>query len=196
LFDCQIIAILAAILFPVFAKAREKARQTSCLNNVRQLTTAILSYVQDYDERFMQSSMPNDTIPWFDLCGAYIKNTQILVCPSETGVTRYYAWAGKPYTYGLNYRFFYRDGGVTIRSLGSFQRPAEQFLVCHDGGPNSNYHYTWFDWYGQPGTVVHNGGTNIGYIDGHAKWWGPIKIDSGGQGYMQPWAPGFDITAS
>ncbi|HUS80578.1 MAG TPA: prepilin-type N-terminal cleavage/methylation domain-containing protein, partial [Armatimonadota bacterium] len=47
-----IIAILAAILFPVFAKAREKARQTSCLSNVKQLTLAMLQYCQDYDERF------------------------------------------------------------------------------------------------------------------------------------------------
>ena len=47
-----IIAILAAILFPVFAKAREKARQTSCLSNLRQIGTAILSYAQDNDEQF------------------------------------------------------------------------------------------------------------------------------------------------
>ena len=49
-FDSHIIAILAAILFPVFAKAREKARQTSCLNNVKQLTLGFVQYVQDYDE--------------------------------------------------------------------------------------------------------------------------------------------------
>jgi prepilin-type N-terminal cleavage/methylation domain-containing protein len=47
-----IIAILAAILFPVFARAREKARQTSCLNNVKQLTLAIMMYAQDYDETY------------------------------------------------------------------------------------------------------------------------------------------------
>ena len=47
-----IIAILAAILFPVFAKAREKARQTSCLSNLRQIGTAILSYAQDNDEQY------------------------------------------------------------------------------------------------------------------------------------------------
>ena len=47
-----IIAILAAILFPVFAKAREKARQTTCLSNVKQITLGILQYAQDYDERF------------------------------------------------------------------------------------------------------------------------------------------------
>lgn len=47
-----IIAILAAILFPVFAKAREKARQTSCLSNLKQIGTAFVMYAQDYDERF------------------------------------------------------------------------------------------------------------------------------------------------
>ncbi len=50
-----IIAILAAILFPVFAKAREKARQTSCLSNMRQLGTGLLSHVQDYDGRYPDS---------------------------------------------------------------------------------------------------------------------------------------------
>jgi len=52
-----IIAILAAILFPVFAKAREKARQSSCLSNLRQLATATLSYTQDYDETFPEEVM-------------------------------------------------------------------------------------------------------------------------------------------
>ncbi|MBD3174086.1 MAG: DUF1559 domain-containing protein, partial [Armatimonadia bacterium] len=53
-----IIAILAAILFPVFAKAREKARQTSCLSNARQLATGILSYSQDHDERLCNWHTP------------------------------------------------------------------------------------------------------------------------------------------
>ena len=52
-----IIAILAAILFPVFAQAREKARQTQCLSNVRQLGTAVMMYVQDYDETFPMAYM-------------------------------------------------------------------------------------------------------------------------------------------
>ncbi len=56
-----IIAILAAILFPVFAKAREKARQTSCLSNIRQLSTGILSYAQDYDEKFPRPDYPDPT---------------------------------------------------------------------------------------------------------------------------------------
>jgi prepilin-type N-terminal cleavage/methylation domain-containing protein len=50
-----IIAILAAILFPVFAQAREKARQTQCTNNMKQNALAVLQYIQDYDERFPMS---------------------------------------------------------------------------------------------------------------------------------------------
>ncbi|MEN6545828.1 MAG: DUF1559 domain-containing protein, partial [Armatimonadia bacterium] len=58
-----IIAILAAILFPVFAKAREKARQSSCLSNLKQMGLAALSYAQDYDEMFMYGSYPG-TCAW------------------------------------------------------------------------------------------------------------------------------------
>src|SRR3989440_2053824 len=58
-----IIAILAAILFPVFAQAREKARSTSCLSNLRQLGTATQIYVQDYDERlFFRASAANPSV--------------------------------------------------------------------------------------------------------------------------------------
>src|SRR5215469_14250823 len=54
-----IIAILAAILFPVFAQAREKARAISCMSNLKQIGTASMMYVQDYDETFFGSYMPN-----------------------------------------------------------------------------------------------------------------------------------------
>ncbi len=60
-----IIAILAAILFPVFARAREKARQSSCLSNVKQITLAGLMYIQDYDERFPYYARGSYTVdPW------------------------------------------------------------------------------------------------------------------------------------
>jgi len=91
-----IIAILAAILFPVFAKAREKARQSSCLSNVRQMTTAIMSYLQDYDEvlplaGYWPMSGAYQTAPfWDELLMPYIKNDQIFRCPSGPGGTRNY----------------------------------------------------------------------------------------------------------
>lgn len=87
-----IIAILAAILFPVFAQAREKARQTSCLSNMRQLGTALLAYTIDYDE-YMPVAFPkiapvnggNSTdMPWDMQVQPYIKNVQIFTCPSDS----------------------------------------------------------------------------------------------------------------
>jgi prepilin-type N-terminal cleavage/methylation domain-containing protein/prepilin-type processing-associated H-X9-DG protein len=78
-----IIAILAAILFPVFAQAREAARKTACASNLRQLASATLMYVQDYDERFPRDSWgSNPTDPWWYLIQPYAKNGQLLNCPS------------------------------------------------------------------------------------------------------------------
>jgi prepilin-type N-terminal cleavage/methylation domain-containing protein/prepilin-type processing-associated H-X9-DG protein len=91
-----IIAILAAILFPVFAQAREKARQTACLSNVKQIGTGAYMYAQDYDEvlprnayadpprvmegnHFVDCSSPR----WMDVIQPYIKNTQLFNCPSD-----------------------------------------------------------------------------------------------------------------
>ena len=69
-----IIAILAAILFPVFAKVREKARQTQCLSNEKQIGLAFLQYVQDYDETYPMASYFDFTHEWSALINPYIKN--------------------------------------------------------------------------------------------------------------------------
>ena len=99
-----IIAILAAILFPVFAQAREKARQTSCLSNIKQIGLGLLMYTQDYDEQFpradytLPAGTPSPLNPaasggfagrinhykWQTWVLPYIKNTQIFFCPSRT----------------------------------------------------------------------------------------------------------------
>ena len=90
-----IIAILAAILFPVFARAREKARQTSCLSNLKQLGLATLMYSEDYDQRtpIIKVLFPTPNDPTEDsvndpqsamvVLNPYIKNRQIFVCPSR-----------------------------------------------------------------------------------------------------------------
>jgi prepilin-type N-terminal cleavage/methylation domain-containing protein/prepilin-type processing-associated H-X9-DG protein len=89
-----IIAILAAILFPVFAQAREKARQTSCLSNTKQMGLGIMMYTQDYDETYpagyyygdpTQTSNLDATgiIQWSGVTQPYVKNEQIFVCPSD-----------------------------------------------------------------------------------------------------------------
>lgn len=100
-----IISILAAILFPVFAQARDKARQATCVSNLKQIGTAFALYVQDYDEclpdrRDLKSSLPGGFRPWtswppYDprsgwaavTLQPYTKNDQIWVCPSVAGGT-------------------------------------------------------------------------------------------------------------
>src|SRR5919205_3400091 len=82
-----IIAILAAILFPVFAQAREKARQTACLSNTKQLGLGIMQYVQDYDGYYPYVrvlSTPNSN--WGNAIYPYVKSTQVFVCPSNSTV--------------------------------------------------------------------------------------------------------------
>ena len=87
-----IIALLAAILFPVFARARENARKSSCLNNLKQVGLGMMQYMQDYDETVMPHWIGSPTYPgthrWMDLLGPYIKNNQIFICPSQAN-TRY-----------------------------------------------------------------------------------------------------------
>lgn len=87
-----IIAILAAILFPVFAQAREKARATACLSNTKQLGLSMMMYIQDYDERYCPTRFvtqpcnggaTQDGWQWNKLIQPYMKNEQILACPSD-----------------------------------------------------------------------------------------------------------------
>jgi prepilin-type N-terminal cleavage/methylation domain-containing protein/prepilin-type processing-associated H-X9-DG protein len=95
-----IIAILAAILFPVFAQAREKARAVSCLSNTKQLGLGIMMYVQDYDETYPLAAFWNTSTPFaanFYLWSSqrclqpYIKNTDIYKCPDDSGIGSLYS---------------------------------------------------------------------------------------------------------
>jgi prepilin-type N-terminal cleavage/methylation domain-containing protein/prepilin-type processing-associated H-X9-DG protein len=163
-----IIAILAAILFPVFAKAREKARQTSCLSNEKQIVLGMLMYAQDYDEVF---PFAFDVLGWGAIAptwreriAPYLKNIQIFQCPSET------QWA---YTYGENCV----QCGAGAFALAQYKRPAETFLI---GENRENDWPVWTQVY-DPGPppppaqwgrlmLRHNEGSNWGFVDGHAKW--------------------------
>jgi prepilin-type N-terminal cleavage/methylation domain-containing protein/prepilin-type processing-associated H-X9-DG protein len=79
-----IIAILAAILMPVFARAREKARQASCTSNLKQISLALSMYAQDYDGFMPPSQLPSTGLnfSWPTMVYPYIKNAQVFVCPS------------------------------------------------------------------------------------------------------------------
>src|SRR5438094_4320345 len=85
-----IIAILAAILFPVFGRARENARRSSCQSNVKQIMLGVAQYTQDYDESYppIGIHIGSTDINYFRLIHPYIKSTQVMVCPSDTTNTK------------------------------------------------------------------------------------------------------------
>ena len=179
-----IIAILAAILFPVFAKAREKARQSSCLNNVKQLQLALLQYCEDYDERTPPGAavdMNARSHPWAS-AQPYVKNSQVFACPSDSlrntcslqaGVAGY--WGAEWATFACSYGYGNRTGNM---SLGMITVPAETAAIAEMvERPYVDYNVLINGiMYMDPTQVRyvnacrHNEGMNIGYWDGHAKW--------------------------
>jgi len=172
-----IIAILAAILFPVFARAREKARQTSCLSNTKQIGLAAKAYETDYDERTpLRNAGANcdpalrtgGLAPWVLL--PYVKNVQMYICPSRDpagfcGNCSATALAQLPRS---SYQFGCRLGGGF--KVGQMIRPAELFYFGEATG--GNYWRPHTDYTGCDCGVLdhHNGGINVAFGDGHSKW--------------------------
>jgi prepilin-type N-terminal cleavage/methylation domain-containing protein/prepilin-type processing-associated H-X9-DG protein len=141
-----IIAILAAILFPVFGRAREKARQTSCLSNLKQISLAAMMYTQDYDETwpvaYYYSADWSQEYAWdfhvdwnsgswnLGVLGPYMRNAQINQCPSVKSLQ---SW-GRPVT-GYAYNTSYIGHGAmepqpVPASLGDVQSPSETALLA------------------------------------------------------------------
>ncbi len=202
-----IIAILAAILFPVFAKAREKARTASCQSNLKQLATAFLMYAQDYDEVTccleyrnpatgsvygLPPLIPGNTFfnyygsyqgwySWVFMIYPYVKNDQLFRCPSTS-------WSCYGVAYGMP-RYAVTATGApdyfnTGRMLAEFTRPAESFMFCDKqaGGGTQYVIHTVYYACGHR----HNDGLNVSFVDGHVKW---FKSNRGPIGYGYPWAP-------
>jgi prepilin-type N-terminal cleavage/methylation domain-containing protein/prepilin-type processing-associated H-X9-DG protein len=173
-----IIAILAAILFPVFARAREKARQSSCLSNVKQIGLSVSMYTQDYDETFPAVRGKNGTgqwVVWTAYTAPYRNNEQILTCPSSNGK---YGWGRVDY--GMN-RHTYKEVsyGGPPGYLADVRYPAETVSVMDSSTTGSTadgwtYSYSYRATYQHvPESFVparHNGGANFAFVDGHAKW--------------------------
>ena len=136
-----IIAILAAILFPVFARAREKARQTSCLSNLKQLGLGLMMYAQDYDERFPtywwgegNTGIAN-SCTWWGGIYPYVKNIQIFACPSSnnTGNNTWGVWinANPPFANAaINYGFNELMGNQNGLKMATLQAPAETVVLA------------------------------------------------------------------
>ena len=175
-----IIAILAAILFPVFSKAREKARQTSCASNLRQIDLAFQMYTQDWDETYPLMSYDSGIsatpmVYWFQALYPYVRNTAIFACPSDSSTTsfmppdRYRAdgiWL--PDTLRNSYAFNYELSGKSLAVVAS---PSDMFLnwdasVSFDSTnnkPQTNSRY-------RPTPPRHSEGDNYACADGHVKW--------------------------
>jgi len=123
-----IIAILAAILFPVFAKAREKARQTSCLSNNKQLGLAFIQYVQDYDERYPGTPAYGDG--WAGLIYTYVKSSGVYKCPDDSSNPGNMPSGGFVVSYVAN-RYITNSfpAGNTATSDASLQSPSNEVLL-------------------------------------------------------------------
>jgi prepilin-type N-terminal cleavage/methylation domain-containing protein/prepilin-type processing-associated H-X9-DG protein len=172
-----IIAILAAILFPVFARAREAARQTSCRSNVRQLTTALSMYAQDYDEALVPVSplAVTYTVPF--VLNSYIKNGGLWLCASDPQRAADFFdpnLSPPDTTVSYGYNYFWLSGA----SLAAVNKDSETVAFCDTLSTTTGY------FMGQPfndntplvaGATFsaphyrHNGMANVGFLDGHVK---------------------------
>ncbi|NLO06682.1 MAG: DUF1559 domain-containing protein [candidate division WS1 bacterium] len=168
-----IIAILAAILFPVFARAREKARQASCLSNVKQLGLAAMMYAQDYDETLPPAITGNvaGLVTTYELLVPYAKNRQLERCPSDPeGAIDFSTWGLGRYSYAWNKELF------SYRLPAHIPGPPAVPVVCLAQVPYPSETTTFADGLLEGQIVLtahrHNEGANVAFLDGHAKWHG------------------------
>ena len=132
-----IIAILAAILFPVFARARENARRTSCLSNLKQIGLGFLQYTQDYDEAYPLTTMTGMAMTpqssWTTSTQPYLKSVQIFRCPSDSSArwnTAVLPPAAPPYTtsYIMN-AWFSAGKSDGYSNLAKVQEPSRAIVL-------------------------------------------------------------------
>lgn len=202
-----IIAILAAILFPVFAKAREKARQTACLSNVKQINMGIMMYLQDYDEvlPIFWFGWHTDGSPstWKDVVAPYIKSAQLYKCPSDPNfdsVVNSAPWVANSYAINPALQIFNPDGSWKSDwgnyydqpcSIGAMEAPAETLLFADKYGYSEKLSWECVinPTTSTPAGAVwcrHSEGANVGFADGHSKW---MKSDAiiGPNGSLYLW---------
>ena len=199
-----IIAILAAILFPVFARARENARRASCMSNEKQIGLGLMMYAEDHDNRLMLyngGSRRNGVTPYYhEAIQPYVKSYQIFRCPSAKSAVASEAngvggfWS----SYGLN-RGMYPSGAVF--NLATIQEASKSWMLVESmrtpaywqsNGDGKVYVAFTTAGYTKPEDATdfrhdtHLDGSNILYADGHVKW-----RKSGANFSDQNWKPPF-----
>lgn len=194
-----IIGIMAAILFPVFARARENARRSSCQSNLKQIALACLQYVSDYDSYYPNKVEPSNqpSAGWAGAILPYIKSEQIFQCPSDSNKP------GNSGTHtGGSMTLGFTDYWCNTMICGESSRVHEaQFaaptltVLAGDGGMDNRIRATYNGvyysplgninapyWWAEPVTTIgirnfpgskaqiHLGGVNYAFADGHVKW--------------------------
>ena len=164
-----IIAILAAILFPAFARARENARRASCMSNLKQMGLGVMQYVQDYDEKYPPCAANNtrtDGKFLYHRLDPYIKSAQVFVCPSDA--------INKVFSYGYNYAYLGATPFMMV-NMAQVASPSQMVMLTDKAGNDAG------DWVNPPqyfydgppygfNTPRHLEGLNVAWADGHVKW--------------------------
>jgi prepilin-type N-terminal cleavage/methylation domain-containing protein/prepilin-type processing-associated H-X9-DG protein len=185
-----IIALLAAILFPVFGRARENARRSSCQSNLKQLGLAFTQYTQDYDERYPRHDLanitPNNPLSYNITLQPYLKSYQLFICPSATPGTvdppDTSATTGFPndVSYLANGVIIAHDAPIASTHVGQVVAPSSVVLL-HEFAERRRYSYvrpklqlagsgTYNNILAANYNEIHFDGGNLLYCDGHVKW--------------------------
>jgi prepilin-type N-terminal cleavage/methylation domain-containing protein/prepilin-type processing-associated H-X9-DG protein len=176
-----IISILAAILFPVFARARENARRASCMSNLKQIGLGIMMYTQDYDEHvpacYANNGDSNHTVAYYT--EPYTKSTQVFKCPSDSS-----SYAS---SYGYNYIYLAAHGLPEAVSLAAILNPSQTVMMTDNTNVGRDYIYDPANWKFNGGTLGSNqygwveprhlDTTNVLWADGHVKAQLPTSIN-------------------
>jgi prepilin-type N-terminal cleavage/methylation domain-containing protein len=188
-----IIAILAAILFPVFAQAKEAAKTSACLSNARQIGMGFMMYLGDNDDCFPMPSYPMPVSSWTSTIQPYMHSTQILRCPDDQSTN----WGTDPSQYRVSSYFMNAwltsNAPVAYTNYSQLGAPASLIYLTESADNESEDHfppYCWnsddpltpgfcvymepfFNSYGEPivlATRRHHLGFNSTYADGHSHW--------------------------
>lgn len=205
-----IIAILASILFPVFARARESARRASCTSNLKQISLGIMMYAQDYDGTYVSSRLGgNNDFFWYKVLQPYVKSNQVFICPSSESTSLTVV------NYGMNSKMGPEAAGTQLR-LASVASSSTTYMVFDAGRwdvtPNSAASPAHSNFIPGAGDVLglsasacvretsgyyasalfendclhsrHFDGDVVGFADGHVKWLKTQKIVAEAQKYV------------
>jgi prepilin-type N-terminal cleavage/methylation domain-containing protein/prepilin-type processing-associated H-X9-DG protein len=183
-----IIAILASILFPVFARARENARRSSCMSNMKQLGLGMIQYAQDYDEKTVgqrstegynagaDAWLPGE-VNWIQGVFPYVKSKQIYLCPSQKTNVPGLSW-------GTGDNSYYLNGGMNYLALAGVKNVSTTTWLWEFDATGFSRRYPNCDFTTNvcdleithplpmndfPGNV-HFDGSNVLFVDGHVKW--------------------------